>query len=137
MIFKQFFCVPGAKIAINISETKAYKQFGSRLHRIPLPNCRNIEFASDKYWECHIRTMSFTVYHPVGTCKMGPSWDRDAVVDPRLRVYGVTGLRVIDASIMPTIPSGNTNAPVIMVGEKGADLIKQDWLSGQVSSYVL
>lgn len=63
---------------------------------------------------------------------MGPSWDKEAVVDPRLRVYGVTGLRVIDASIMPTIPSGNTNAPAIMVGEKGADLIKQDWLSGQV-----
>lgn len=49
-----------------------------------------------------------TIYHPVGTCKMGPSWDREAVVDPRLRVYGVAGLRVIDASIMPTIPSGKT-----------------------------
>lgn len=63
---------------------------------------------------------------------MGPAWDQEAVVDPRLRVYGVTGLRVIDASIMPTIPSGNTNAPAIMVGEKGADLIKQDWLGGKV-----
>ncbi|CAH2000162.1 unnamed protein product [Acanthoscelides obtectus] len=71
-----------------------------------------------------------TIYHPVGTCKMGPDSDNDAVVDPRLRVYGVAGLRVIDASIMPTIPSGNTNAPAIMVGEKGADLIKEDWLDG-------
>nr|CAD7392758.1 unnamed protein product [Timema cristinae] len=61
--------------------------------------------------------------------QMGPSWDLDAVVDPNLRVYGVKGLRVIDASIMPTIVSGNTNAPVIMIGEKGADLIKQDWLN--------
>lgn len=69
-----------------------------------------------------------TIYHPVGTCKMGPKWDKGAVVDPRLRVYGVGGLRVIDASIMPTIPSGNTNAPAIMVGEKGADLVKEDWL---------
>lgn len=85
-------------------------------------------FASEKYWECHIRTISMTIYHPVGTCKMGPEWDREAVVDPRLRVYGVGGLRVIDASIMPTIPSGNTNAPAIMVGEKGADLVKEDWL---------
>lgn len=64
---------------------------------------------------------------------MGPAWDKEAVVDPRLRVYGVSGLRVVDASIMPTIPSGNTNAPAIMVGEKGADLIKQDWLAGSVS----
>ncbi|CAH1107823.1 unnamed protein product [Psylliodes chrysocephalus] len=122
--------VEGAKIAINISETHAFKKFGSRLHSIPFPNCRQFEFTSDEYWECHIRTISMTIYHPVGTCKMGPSWDHQAVVDPRLRVYGVGGLRVIDASIMPTIPSGNTNAPTIMVGEKGADLVKEDWLGG-------
>lgn len=120
--------VEGAKLAVRISEAKVFKQFGSRLHRIPFPNCKHLTFASDAYWECHIRTISMTIYHPVGTCKMGPSWDKDAVVDPRLRVYGVKGLRVIDASIMPTIPSGNTNAPAIMVGEKGADLIKEDWL---------
>ncbi|XP_019869160.2 glucose dehydrogenase [FAD, quinone]-like [Aethina tumida] len=124
--------VEGAKIAVKISESEAFKQFGSRLHTIPFPNCKHHKFRSDKYWECHIRTISMTIYHPVGTCKMGPSWDREAVVDPRLRVYGVAGLRVIDASIMPTIPSGNTNAPAIMVGEKGADLIKEDWLSKQL-----
>ncbi|XP_018569547.1 glucose dehydrogenase [FAD, quinone] [Anoplophora glabripennis] len=120
--------VEGAKIAINISQAEAFKKFNSRLHRIPFPNCRHVPFASDKYWECHIRTISMTIYHPVGTCKMGPQWDSGAVVDPRLRVYGVGGLRVIDASIMPTIPSGNTNAPAIMVGEKGADLVKEDWM---------
>lgn len=59
---------------------------------------------------------------------MGPTEDPEAVVDPRLRVYGIQGLRVIDASIMPNIVSGNTNAPVIMIGEKGSDLIKEDWL---------
>ena len=64
---------------------------------------------------------------------MGPPTDTEAVVNHELKVYGVRGLRVIDASIMPKIPSGNTNAPVIMVGEKGADLIKEYWYGYQKS----
>ncbi|MEM1220084.1 MAG: GMC family oxidoreductase N-terminal domain-containing protein [Bacteroidota bacterium] len=69
----------------------------------------------------YLRYWSETLYHPIGTCKMGT--DAQAVVDPQLRVHGVQQLRVIDASIMPTIPRGNTNAPTIMIAEKGADLI--------------
>jgi choline dehydrogenase len=77
---------------------------------------------TDDEWLQWARENGQTTYHVTGTCKMGP--DPMAVVDDRLRVYGVDGLRVVDASIMPTVPSGNTNAAVIMIAEKGADMIK-------------
>jgi choline dehydrogenase len=76
-------------------------------------------------WETYLRTNSFGAFHQSGTCRMGP--DSDAVLDPALRVRGISGLRVVDASIMPTVTSGNTNAPTIMIAEKASDLILGEW----------
>lgn len=79
---------------------------------------------TDAEWEQLLRQNSGIGYHPVGTCRMGA--DAASVVDPRLNVRGVSGLRVVDASIMPVMPAANTNAPAIMIGEKGAEMIKED-----------
>jgi choline dehydrogenase/4-pyridoxate dehydrogenase len=74
--------------------------------------------------DAHIGTNSITVHHPLGTCKMGPATDRMAVVDSTLRVFGTDGLRVADGAVMPDLVSGNINAPIIMIAEKAADLIR-------------
>ncbi|KAL2716017.1 hypothetical protein V1478_013693 [Vespula squamosa] len=118
----------GVKAAIAFAETSSMKRLGARFHSKPFPNCKHLPMFTDEYWECAIRQFTMTIYHYSCTSKMGPRSDPMAVVDPSLKVYGVEGLRVIDASIMPTVTSSNTNAPVIMIGEKGSDLIKKDWL---------
>ena len=82
---------------------------------------------TDAEWKEHIRARADTIYHPVGTCKMG--MDDMAVVDPALKVHGLDGLRVVDASVMPTLIGGNTNAPTIMIAEKCADMIRAEYAS--------
>jgi choline dehydrogenase len=82
------------------------------------------EVATDAEFEAAIRRYGVSNLHPVGTCRMGG--DEAAVLDPRLKVHGVRGLRVADASVMPSVPAGNTNAPSIMIGEKAAAMILED-----------
>lgn len=82
-----------------------------------------LQCQTDEEWLDFAIQQGATVYHVMGTCRMGPADQRDSVVDASLRVHGIEGLRVIDASIMPTLPSVNTNASVYMIGEKGADLV--------------
>jgi choline dehydrogenase len=104
----------GVKKALAINHADGFGPFRSKALMLP-------QTASDEQIMNHVRKIVETVYHPVSTCRMGA--DADAVVDPQLRVRGVEGLRVVDASVMPTITSGNTNAPVIMLAEKAADFI--------------
>lgn len=119
--------IRGIREILKFLDTQNFKIHEAELVRFKIDECDKLEFNTDDYWKCFVSYFSSTLYHPIGTCKMGPSSDPEAVVDPRLRVYGLKGLRVVDASIMPKIPSGNTNAPTIMVAEKASDMIQEDW----------
>ncbi|MGB0411779.1 MAG: GMC family oxidoreductase, partial [Pikeienuella sp.] len=112
--------VEGIRIARRIAQTDPLKSLVTAEHA-PGANVDSDDYDAILNWA---RDTAVTIYHPTGTCKMGV--DEAAVVDPRLRVKGIEGLRVADASIMPIITSGNTNAPCIMIGEKASDLIKED-----------
>jgi choline dehydrogenase len=117
----------GVKLARTLAATKAFAGYcGAELHPGP-------EAKDDNALRDHIAKFTETLYHPVGTCKMGQ--DATAVVDSELRVHGVEGLRVVDASIMPTIVGGNTNAPTMMIAEKAADLIKSGYSARRMESY--
>lgn len=120
--------VKGVKKVMEIVNTPSFKDMKAEIKRIYFEGCDDFEFESENYWECMAKTVTYHVYHPVGTAKMGNGKDSEAVVDSRLRVYGVKNLRVVDASVMPTIPSVNTNAATMMVAERAADFIKEDYL---------
>ncbi|XP_045448939.1 glucose dehydrogenase [FAD, quinone]-like [Melitaea cinxia] len=117
--------IDGIKMLTKVVKTPYFKSINAFVHRVNISACNKYVFESDSYWKCYVINTSATVYHPVGTAKMGPN-PKDSVVNDSLKVHGVKGLRVVDASIMPTITSGNTNAPTIMIGEMGSDMIKFD-----------
>ncbi|CAL1542137.1 unnamed protein product [Lymnaea stagnalis] len=118
--------VRGIRYCQKFEKSKALQDYSAVPGDKPLNFCKDYQYDSDGYWECMVRTKIHTIYHPVGTCKMGRKGDPAAVVDHRLRVFGVQGLRVADASIMPLIPSGNTHTPTVMVAEKAAHMIRED-----------
>lgn len=119
--------IAAIRYIIKLVDTPPFQKYGAKLHTKKFPNCIQYEFGSDNYWECAMRTITSTLHHQIATCKMGPAWDPDAVVDPELRVYGVNNLRVVDSSVIPRTIVAHTNAPAIMIGEKAADMIKRSW----------
>lgn len=123
--------VNGIKMMTRLTQTKTFVEQGGQWIQAKLPACDLFEFQSDQYWQCYVSQMTITGYHHGGSCKMGPLSEEETVVDSELKVKGVKGLRVVDASIMPKLVSGNTNAPTIMISEMGADFIKSDWLESE------
>ncbi|XP_046962280.1 ecdysone oxidase-like [Vanessa cardui] len=108
----------------RVTSTTYLKQLQSEVIDLNVKECKDIDFGSQKYWECYVYNLAASQFHFSGTCAMGP--EGVGVVDERLRVRGVKSLRIVDASIMPSIVSGNTYASVVMIAEKASDMIKID-----------
>jgi choline dehydrogenase-like flavoprotein len=119
--------VEGLKMIKFLEDTEIFKKYSIMRFPPDRLHCGQFEPDTDQYYECFVKTYFFTNWHPVGTCSMGPASSRKAVVNHRLKVHGIKHLRVIDASVMPKIVGGNINAPTIMIAEKGADMILEDW----------
>ncbi|XP_067634957.1 glucose dehydrogenase [FAD, quinone]-like [Eurosta solidaginis] len=113
----------------RVLNTLAYESMNANFLLPTIDECDVYELRSDEYWSCYIKYFSTTLYHPVGTVKMAPEMDETSCVNPRLRLNDCNNVRVVDASIMPKIPSANTNAATIMIAEKAADFIREDWLN--------
>lgn len=118
------------KYQMAFANTTNFREAGASFLKLNISDCDGYEYLSDEYFECYVRHISHHGFHYTGSCKMGPESDPHAVVDEKLRVRGIRGLRVIDASIMPNIVSVNPMAAVVMIAEKGADLIRYHWIGG-------
>ncbi|KAL1469717.1 hypothetical protein MTO96_040906 [Rhipicephalus appendiculatus] len=112
------------KLIKLFNETEAMKKIGTEIWNGSYPNCENHTIWSRDYIECFVRQAAFPGQHVCCTCPMGEV--NNSVVDSRLRVHGLKNVRVIDASVMPQITSGNINAAVLMIGDKGAKMIIED-----------
>ena len=116
--------VSALKIIKSLFDSKAFKK--AKIEPFLNPLCEKHTAWSDDYYKCVVQNNVMTTYHPVGTCKMGSKNDPMAVVDPNLKVIGINNLRVIDASVMPRVVGGNTNAATVMIGEKGSSIILEE-----------
>lgn len=137
LVYPNFFTHPddltilieGLKMTNRIVNSRVLKSHNITVIRTPAPDCDNSSYTTEEeYYKCLAANYFIPIYHPSGTCKMGPANDKEAVVNSRLQVHGIKNLRVVDASIMPLPIRGNTNAPTIMIAEKASDMIKKDWV---------
>lgn len=109
----------------KLEKTHTFKMLGMKLIKLKIEACSNL--SEIDYWVCYLKHVATTVYHPVGTVKMGKKDDITSVIDNNLKVHGIERLRIVDASIMPAITGGNTLATTLVIAEKAADIIKQDF----------
>lgn len=114
------------KLVMKLAQTPAMKEIGAKIFKQKLPGCEALEFGTDEYFECAVRQATGQLHHQCCTNRMGPN-SKDFVVSPRLEVHGISRLRVADASVMAKIPGAHTMAASYAIGEKAADLIKEDW----------
>lgn len=122
--------VEGVRVVQRLTNTSVLRtKYGIELDPEDYGHCnQNYEYDSDEFWECAVKYYTGPENHQAGSCKMGPSSDRMAVVNPKLQLHGISTIRVADASIMPSVVSGNTHATVVMIAEKAANFIKETWM---------
>lgn len=119
----------GIDLIFKMINTTAFRKINATYATLPFPACKEYEHLSKDYWICALRQATFHVYHPVGTCPMGPNPQKGSVVDHKLRVHGIKKLRVADASVFPFTLSGHPHAVCLMIGEKLSDMLKKRYLS--------
>ncbi|KRT84915.1 FAD dependent oxidoreductase, partial [Oryctes borbonicus] len=117
----------GIKKVLELAETQSFKRLGVELNSKKVYGCEDHDFGSDNYWRCAIPRLHISTFHYTGTNKMGSEGDGKSVVDARFKVHGIKNLRVIDASVIPNANTGHMLGPVLMLAEKGADIVKEDW----------
>ncbi|CAG9859123.1 unnamed protein product [Phyllotreta striolata] len=116
------------QFVLNLTQQEAFRKIDAKFSHQPLLECSDEEFMTKDYWRCAAKYIVNHNNHPVSTCKMGPD-SKGNVVDHTLKVYGIANLRVADASVIPLSTSSHINSICYMIGEKGADMIKADWLN--------
>nr|XP_023022040.1 glucose dehydrogenase [FAD, quinone]-like isoform X2 [Leptinotarsa decemlineata]XP_023022041.1 glucose dehydrogenase [FAD, quinone]-like isoform X2 [Leptinotarsa decemlineata] len=114
----------GIELIKKIANTKEMKMLGAKLNENVIPGCNDYTFGTNLYWECYIRHLTITTYHPVGTCKMGREEDSTTVVNYEFEVKGTNNLFIVDGSILPSLPSGNVNGAILTLAEMASDRLK-------------